>query len=74
MSSGGREKDMSSPRSAQPVRELAPGGCRWCGIEARGHARQWVPEAGWHAWTAPTAEQRKERMRERRRSRRGTGQ
>lgn len=71
MSSGGREKDMSSPHSAQRV--LAPGGCRWCGIEARGHARQWVAEAGWHAWTAPTAEQRKERMRGRR-SHRQTGQ
>lgn len=39
-----------------------PGGCRWCGIEERGHARQHVPEVGWHAWTAPTDAQRKERM------------
>lgn len=44
----------------------APNGCRWCGINERAHARQWVEEAGWHAWVAPTSEQRKARMKERR--------
>ncbi len=44
----------------------APNGCRWCGINERSHARQWVEEAGWHAWTTPTSEQRKARMKARR--------
>ncbi|RST23046.1 hypothetical protein EF908_13005 [Streptomyces sp. WAC04770] len=57
---------MSLSRSAGTEHAVAPGGCRWCGIEARAHARQWTAEAGWHAWTAPTTEQRKERMLQRR--------
>lgn len=63
----GKEDVMSTSRStgAEPVL-TAPGGCRWCGIEARGHGRQHVPEVGWHAWTAPTLQQRKERMLQRR--------
>ncbi|MDH6710107.1 hypothetical protein P3T27_006856 [Kitasatospora sp. MAA19] len=47
----------------------APNGCRWCGIDERVHARQWVEEAGWHAWTSPTGEQRKARMKARRTAR-----
>ncbi|PBC69670.1 hypothetical protein BX265_7008 [Streptomyces sp. TLI_235] len=46
-----------------------PNGCRWCGIAERVHARQWVEGAGWHAWAAPTAEQRKARMKARRAAR-----
>jgi hypothetical protein len=45
---------MSLSRSARTEHTVAPGGCRWCGIEARAHARQWTAEAGWHAWAAPT--------------------
>jgi hypothetical protein len=41
-------------------------GCRWCGIDQRGHGRQWTDEAGWHPWTAPTQEQAKARMQARR--------
>jgi len=43
-----------------------PSGCRWCGLDQRGHARQWKPPVGWHAWEQPTQEQIKERMRARR--------
>lgn len=69
MSSGGRENAMCLPRSARSDCVPAPSGCRWCGIEARGHAQQWVAEVGWHAWTAPTVQQRKDRMLKRRRGR-----
>ncbi len=54
--------EQGSLRSVFP----APNGCRWCGIDERGHARQWVEETGWHAWAAPTGEQRKARMKARR--------
>jgi hypothetical protein len=54
--------EQGSLRSAFP----APNGCRWCGIDERVHARQWVEEAGWHAWASPTSEQRKARMKARR--------
>lgn len=43
-----------------------PNGCRWCGIDQRGHARQWTDEAGWHAWEPPTPAQRLARMQARR--------
>lgn len=39
-----------------------PNGCQHCGIEARSHGRQWTEAAGWHAWTAPTQQQIKNRM------------
>lgn len=57
---------MSVSRSAKAGPTVAPSGCRWCGIEERGHGRQYVPETGWHAWEAPTLQQRKERMLRRR--------
>lgn len=40
----------------------APMGCRWCGIEQRGHARQWKLPVGWHKWEQPPQEQTKARM------------
>lgn len=49
----------------------APGGCRWCGLDAREHAQQWKPPVGWHKWEPPTLEQRKDRMLARRRRHRG---
>ena len=39
-----------------------PNGCRWCGLDARGHFRRWKEPVGWHKWTPPTDGQRKERM------------
>lgn len=65
---------MPSPRSARAACVPSPGGCRWCGIDARIHARQWVESVGWHAWVAPTDEQRKERMLLRRAQRPASGQ
>lgn len=65
---------MASQRSARAACVPVPGGCRWCGIEARSHARQWVEAVGWHAWVAPTIEQRKERMQARRTRRLSSGQ
>ncbi|MFC3986499.1 hypothetical protein [Streptosporangium jomthongense] len=44
----------------------APSGCRWCGLEEREHFQRWKSPVGWHVWTEPTSDQRKERMRERR--------
>ena len=49
------------------ARLVNPNGCRHCGIDQRGHGRQWTPEAGSHAWTAPTDAQRKARMKDPRR-------
>jgi hypothetical protein len=40
----------------------SPNGCGLCGIEERGHARQWRWPVGWHAWTAPTKQQINNRM------------
>ncbi|AQS65561.1 hypothetical protein B1H29_37005 [Streptomyces pactum] len=57
---------MSLSRSTGTGSTVAPSGCRWCGIEARGHGRQHVVGVGWHVWTAPTLQQRKERMLQRR--------
>lgn len=39
-----------------------PGGCRWCGILARGHYTRWASTVEFHQWTAPTREQIRERM------------
>jgi hypothetical protein len=39
-----------------------PSGCRYCGINAREHARRWKPLVGWHKWAQPTQEQIKARM------------
>ncbi|ONI92657.1 hypothetical protein ALI22I_02635 [Saccharothrix sp. ALI-22-I] len=44
-----------------------PNGCRWCGLGEREHYRRWKPPVGWHHWTPPTDDQRKERMQARRR-------
>ncbi|WP_367138933.1 MULTISPECIES: hypothetical protein [Streptomyces] len=39
-----------------------PHDCSWCGLERQGHARQWAPGGGWHAWVPPSQEQIKARM------------
>ncbi|MGW2721472.1 hypothetical protein [Streptomyces sp. NPDC001492] len=44
----------------------APGGCGLCGIERRGHGRQYAEPVGWHAWKQPTQQQIKDRMQARR--------
>lgn len=41
---------------------LDPSGCGVCGINARGHFERWASGPGWHRWTEPTNEQRRERM------------
>ena len=46
-----------------------PDGCRWCGLALADHYRQWIQPVGWHGWTPPTDQQRKQRMLERRRRR-----
>lgn len=46
-----------------------PGGCRWCGINERTHARQYTENPGWHTYTRPTSDQIKARMRARRTAR-----
>lgn len=56
------------PREMQ-VRIPSPSGCRWCGIDQREHLNRWRSPIGWHKWTPPTLEQRKERMFARRRIR-----
>lgn len=43
-----------------------PNGCRWCGVEARGHAQSYAASKGWHQWEQPTPEQINARMRARR--------
>lgn len=34
-----------------------PGGCRWCGVEARLHGLRWVPSRRGHRWEPPTRDQ-----------------
>lgn len=58
---------MSTPDREPDLRIPEPGGCRWCGVGEREHMQRWKPSVGWHKWEAPTLEQRKERMIERRR-------
>lgn len=58
---------MSATDGGSGVRLPAPGGCRWCGVEEREHMQRWKPPVGWHKWEPPTLEQRKERMKARRR-------
>ncbi|MGW2520483.1 hypothetical protein ACWC09_26410 [Streptomyces sp. NPDC001617] len=48
---------------------IAPNGCRLCGIEQRGHARQYKPPVGWHTWQPPAQQQIKARMLARRAAR-----
>lgn len=43
----------------------SPNGCRWCGIDQRGHGRQSIAPVGTHTWQQPTQAQIKERMRAR---------
>lgn len=45
---------------------VTPSACRYCGIERHDHFRRWSKEVKWHGWTAPTQEQIKARMLERR--------
>lgn len=40
----------------------SPDGCRWCGVEQRGHATTWAAVIGYHRWTDPGDELRKARM------------
>lgn len=47
---------------------ITPNGCRWCGIEKRGHGRQ-ATTGGSHTWEQPTQAQIKERMLARRSAR-----
>lgn len=46
-------------------RQINPQGCRWCGIDQRGHGIQ-TGTTGSHTWEKPTQEQTKARMRARR--------
>ena len=48
---------------------IAPFGCRWCDVEASGHARRWQPIVGMHSWQQPTEAQIKARMIARRNAR-----
>jgi hypothetical protein len=41
---------------------VEPNACGWCGVSDREHLQRWTKGAGWHVWSAPTQEQRKERM------------
>ncbi|MBT2508822.1 hypothetical protein J7I98_23630 [Streptomyces sp. ISL-98] len=52
---------------AQPDRNQPadPDACRYCRLAERPHARQHTDGVGWHAWTAPTIEQTRGRMRAR---------
>lgn len=43
-----------------------PMGCAACGINRRGHGRQYTKAAGWHAWQKPSQQQVKARMQDRR--------
>jgi hypothetical protein len=61
---GGMSEDLQGSDQAIP----SPNGCRWCGLEERDHFQRWKPPVGWHQWAEPTSEQRKERMRARRRA------
>ncbi|MEV7140706.1 hypothetical protein [Streptomyces tauricus] len=45
---------------------VTPSACTWCGIERRGHGRQYADAAGWHAWERPSQEQILARMQARR--------
>ncbi|MEU4738136.1 hypothetical protein [Streptomyces fradiae] len=47
----------------------SPMGCALCGINRRGHGRQYTETAGWHAWQQPTQQQIKDRMYARRAAR-----
>jgi len=40
----------------------APTGCGFCGIDQRGHGRQYAEPDGWHQWQPPTQQQIKDRM------------
>jgi hypothetical protein len=44
------------------MRTPNPMGCRWCGIDQRGHAQQYKAPVGWHQWGQPTQQQIKDRM------------
>lgn len=49
-----------------------PSACRWCGIPAREHGRQYLPPVGWHQHTPPTTAQILDRMKARRASKETT--
>ncbi|MFH9248182.1 hypothetical protein ACH4LK_22470 [Streptomyces lydicus] len=62
------------PAAPAPAGPPEPNGCRYCGIPSRRpHGLQSMPGAGSHAWTAPTDEQIKARMQERRAIARAAG-
>lgn len=52
----------NQPSSPTPTPAL---GCRWCGVEQRGHGQRWMPGMGFHVWDEPTREQVRTRMRDR---------
>lgn len=58
---------MSTMDDGSDLHIPAPSGCRWCGVDEREHMQRWKPPVGWHTWEPPTQEQRKERMKARRR-------
>ena len=46
----------------------AVNGCQMCGKEQRGHAIEQLPDGTFHTWVEPTDDQRKDRLRARRRA------
>jgi len=52
----------------RPVGDLAPNGCRHCGVSKREHCQLWSSQdgIGWHGFIEPTDVQRLERMQWRR--------
>ncbi|NRQ36000.1 hypothetical protein HII36_29825 [Nonomuraea sp. NN258] len=59
---------LTQPKSGEPMHEIIPSGCAWCGIDKRDHSQRWTEDAGWHRWTAPADWQIKARMAARRAS------
>lgn len=39
-----------------------PSACRHCGVSERQHCNRWMPDVGWHQWTEPAWEQRRQRL------------
>ncbi|MFC5072872.1 hypothetical protein ACFPN0_15070 [Kitasatospora cinereorecta] len=65
------EADPADLVPVEPFCTPNPDGCKWCGLD-RPHGQQWIQPVGLHEWTAPTDEQRKARMLERRARRTAT--
>jgi hypothetical protein len=41
---------------------VEPNACRHCSVGEREHYQRWTKTAGWHEWTEPADQQRKEQM------------